>query len=190
MTTYHGYIQVPHSTYDEWKNATIGNQYDVDGYPLNQPYQCWDYAALIYFQYGRRLITKPGGYGTAADCWNISRAANSVAPFTSLTGVENIKRGDIIVINSNEYSSTGHITFADEDYNGTNTIRCLGQNQGRNDQNQIVVKLTDLSLTNFLGVFRNSNWQTPPTPPTPTETPKKRKFPWGVAWNNWDNFEH
>ena len=26
-----GYVDVPHSTYDEWRANTIGNEYDLDG---------------------------------------------------------------------------------------------------------------------------------------------------------------
>lgn len=175
MAVYRGYIQVPHSSYNEWRAATISNSYDVDYYPLSQPFQCWDYAALLYFQYGRRLITRPQGNGTAAMCWTISRAANSVSPFISLEGVENIKRGDILVWNSNAYSSTGHIAFADEDYNGTNKLNCLGQNQGSTN-----VKITELNLNNFLGIFRNTAWVSGP-PPTPG-VPKVKKFPWVLTW--------
>ena len=176
MAIYRGYIQVPHSSYNEWRAATISNSYDVDYYPIRQPFQCWDYCALLYFQYGRRLITKPGGNGTAADCWNVSRAANSVPPFISITGKENIKRGDILVWNSNQYSTTGHIAFADEDYNGTNKLNCLGQNQGSTN-----VKITELNLNNFLGIFRNTAWDSGPTPPPPG-TPKVKKFPWVLTW--------
>ena len=186
MATYRGYITVPHSSYDEWRTATISNSYDVDYYPRTQPYQCWDYTALLYFQYGRALQTKPGGNGTAADCWNVSRNYNSQSPFISLTGKENIKRGDILVWNSNQYSSTGHIAFADEDYNGTNSLSCLGQNQGSYN-----VKLTTLSLTNFLGIFRNTKWDDTPAPsPEPEKKKKKRAFPWAVAWNNWPGFNN
>ena len=32
MAKYTGFVQIPHSTYDEWRNATLGNGYDIDGY--------------------------------------------------------------------------------------------------------------------------------------------------------------
>lgn len=184
MANYRGYRQVPHGSYNEWRAATIGNGYDVDYYPKGQPYQCWDYCALLYFQYGLSLITRPQGNGTAAMCWTVSRQANSKSPFISLTGKENIKRGDILVWDRNAYSSTGHIAFADEDYNGTNNLKCLGQNQGSYN-----VKVTEISLSNFLGIFRNTDWDnTPPPTPTPA-TEKKKSFPWPVAWAHWTNFK-
>lgn len=184
MAQYNGYVQVPHNSYAQWRTATLGNGYNVDYAYGNQ---CWDFAALLYFQYGLRLITKPAGNGTAADCWNVSRAANSVPPFISLTGVENIREGDIIVWNSNQYSSTGHIAFANENYRGTNYINCLGQNQGQGTS--AGANIVELSLTNFLGIFRNTYWDQTPEP-TPTEGTKKRNFPWPIAWAHWDNFKN
>lgn len=183
MAQYNGYIQVPHASYVIWKDATLGNGYNVDYAYGNQ---CWDFPALLYFQYGLRLITRQGGNGTAADCWNISRNANSKPPFISLEGVQNIKRGDIIVWNFNQYSSTGHMAFADEDYNGTNYIQCLGQNQGQTSSGP--VNLQTLSLDNFLGVFRNQEWQGGPGPGPEPSVRKKTGFPWPVAWHHWSNF--
>lgn len=180
---YNGYVEVPHVTYDEFRNATLGNGYNVDGMYGNQ---CWDYVALLYWQYNLTLITKAGG-GTAADCWNISRQANSKPPFESLVGKGNIKRGDVIVIGSSAFSSTGHICIADQDYEATSDGRiwCIGQNQGHGSS--APVTRDRVSLTYFLGIFRNTNWQgTPPPPPTPTEeSKKKRKFPFIIAWKHW-----
>ena len=186
MANYHGYRQVAHSTYDEWRAATIGNRYDVDGYPKSQPYQCWDFCALLYFQYGRTLWTRPSGNGTAADCWNVSRQANSVSPFISVTGTTNIKRGDMLVFNSTTTSTTGHIGFADENYNGTGTIKLLSENWDGNT----TVHVANKSLSNFLGIFRNTEWQKTPTPTPTGSTRKKGKFPWPIAWAHWDNFKN
>ena len=184
MADYHGYRQVEHNTYDSWRTATIGNRYDVDNYPASQPYMCWDYCALLYFQYGRTLFTRTGG-GTAADCWNISRQANSQPPFISLVGKQNIRRGDMLVFDVTPTSSTGHIGFADEDYNGTDTIALLSENWNGNT----TVHVANKSLSNFLGIFRNTKWFSGPTP-EPTARTKKRNFPWPVAWSHWDNFKN
>lgn len=180
MAQYNGYRSVLHNTYDQWRNATLGNGWNVDYAYGNQ---CWDLPALLYFQYGLTLVTRPGGNGTAADCWNVSRTANSKTPFISLTGKENIKRGDILVWNSNQFSTTGHIAFADEDYNGTNYISCLGQNQGQGTAG--AANIATLNFNNFLGIFRNTKWVAPE--PTPVETTDKKKFPWVIAWHHWYN---
>lgn len=177
MAQYNGYVPVAHETYQAFRDATLGNGYNVDYAYGNQ---CWDLPALLYHQYNLTLYTRPGG-GVAKDCWEVSRAANSVPPFISVYNKEEIKRGDIIVWGG---SGTGHIAFADEDYNGTNYLNCLGQHQGGAGDSD-PSNITNLSLNNFLGVFRNTNWVTPPPP----EEPKKEAFPWPVAWRHWRNFK-
>jgi len=151
MATYYGYVDVPHSSYDAWRSATISNMYDLDGYYSGQ---CWDYTALCYAQYGLTLYTKPGG-GVARECWTVSRALNSQPPFESVYNKTEIKRGDILVFGA---GYAGHICFADEDYNGTDYIRCLGQNQ-RGSGGGYPATLDNFSLASFLGAFRNTNWQ-------------------------------
>ena len=166
MAQYNRYVQVPHGSYNQWRAATLGNGYNVDYYASGGwGNQCWDYCALCYWQYGLTLITKAGG-GTAYDCWAVSRWANTKPPFISMTGVQNIKRGDIIITKSPR-SRTGHICFADEDYNGTLRLNCLGQNQ-RGNGSGYPVTVDNLGIGNFLGIFRNTNWDgvVPPEPET------------------------
>ncbi len=184
MAQYNGYVNVAHGTYQEWRDATLGNGYNVDGAYGNQ---CWDFCALLWWQYGLRLITRPGGNGTAEDCWLISRDANAVPPFIAVYGVENIKRGDVVVFQGTTSYPTGHIAFADQDYADrvNNRLNFLGQNQGQGSSNPS--NIANLPLTNFLGIFRNTNWQQPE--PEPEEEKKKRKFPWVVAWSHWQNFK-
>ena len=181
---------VPHSTYDEFRAATLGRAYDMDGYPSSQPYQCWDYVDLLYQQSDVNQYLSTANTGNVKDCWlNASaRASNGSGSFIAVEGVTNIKRGDIIVFNTygGWYGSTGHIGFADEDYNGTNTISLLSQNfgSGSNPTTGKPFNIMNAYLgTAFLGVFRYDEWQEP-TPPTPTAT-RKHKFPWAVAWQNW-----
>lgn len=172
MAQYNGYVAVPHGTYDQWRNATLGNGYDLDLYYGDQ---CWDFCALLYKQYGLNLVTKPGG-GVAADCWRVSRWANSRTPFISVEGVTNIKRGDIIVWNSSSSSSTGHIAFADENYRG-GRIWTLGQNPSSYGMWGGVHR-QEWGLGTFLGIFRNTLWQGV-VPPTPVENVyNKDKYPW------------
>ena len=182
MAQYYAGVSIPHATYAQFKAATLSNSYDYDGYYGNQ---CWDFVQELYYQYGLILYTKPGG-GGAADCWLISRNQNARGPFILVTGKENIKKGDVLVFNRNNLSTTGHIGIADEDYHG-NTIKLLNQNPYLYGQ-WGSVHVDNWNLTDFLGIFRNTNWQTtPPTPPTPTQTKKKKKFPWPIAWNYWYN---
>ena len=166
MAQYNRYVIVPHLTYNDFRNATLGNGYNVDGAFGNQ---CWDYVALLYHQYGLTLQTKVGG-GSAYQCWTISRAANSRYPFVSVDGVTNIKRGDVIVTNRNPWSSNGHIFIADENYRTSgnkNKIWGIGQNQ-RGSQSLPATR-DEISLTYFLGIFRNTTWGG--SSPTPTPSP-------------------
>lgn len=182
MSQYYGYVTVPHNTYDAFRNATIGNGYDVD-YTFGN--QCWDYVALLYHQYNLILITKSGG-GTAKDCWLVSREANSRPPFESVTGKENIKRGDVLVFGGTAVNPAGHISIADEDYNGSNSIRVAQQN-GFTPYAPAAIATN--SLANFLGIFRNTKWSgTPPQPePEDKKGSKKDKFPWAIGLNHWYN---
>ena len=171
MATYVGYRRIPHSTYDAWRSATIHNMYDVDGYYSGQ---CWDFCSLLWWQYGYTLITKAGG-GLACDCWNYSRLVNSQPPFISLTGKENIKRGDVLVWNQSSYYPGSHIAFADEDYNGTNYINAFGQNQyGSGGGSPAEVR--NLSLNSFLGIFRNTMWMGDTPTPTPEGEYNKNRY--------------
>lgn len=167
-----GYAIVPHDTYDQYRSFCLTHGINVDYTWGNQ---CWDSCALLWFQYGLILQT---GNGYAYGCWELRRYQNAVPPFKMITRVEDIKRGDIIVFNRHGSFFTGHIAFADEDFNGTNTIKTLGQNQGQGVEAGTPSNIIDSSLTWFLGAFRNENWVViPPTPPTPTATTQKH-FPW------------
>lgn len=192
MAQYNRYLEIPHSSYNEWRTATLGNGYNVDGAYGNQ---CWDYCAELWYQYGLRLITKPAGNGGAADCWLISKDANARPPFIAVYGKENIKRGDVIITDRNNGRGTGHICFADEDYNGTNLLNTLGQVPSLHTQSG-VVSVDRLSIALFLGIFRNTMWTSQPEPPEPPVPPydptegntdwKRDRFPWAIALQHWD----
>lgn len=181
MAQYNGYVSIPHGTYDEWRAATLGNGYNADYMYGNQ---CWDYCAELWHQYNLTLITRPGG-GGAADCWLISRIVNASSPFKAVTGKENIKRGDVIVFDRSRIATNGHIGIADEDYHGGDSIKLLSQAPASQGLNGVVFR-TDWSLGTFLGIFRNTKWETSPTPtPQPKKNKKREGFPWPVAWTNW-----
>ena len=183
---------VPHSTYEEFRNAVNGRGFDLDNFG---GFQCWDGVDLLYQQsdVGQYLYTARNvgqGEGTAKSCWlnETARRLNGSGHFSIITDKTQIKRGDIIVFNTYQgwYGSAGHIAFADEDYNGTEYIDTLGQNQGAGanpDTGTPFNIRNNLLGSAFLGVFRYDGWQQP-VPPTPTSR-KKRHFPYPVAWNNW-----
>ena len=180
MAQFNGYVKVAHATYQQFRDATLGNGYNVDKAYGNQ---CWDFCALLWWQYGLTLHTGPKGW--ASECWTSSRALNAVFPFTQVTKVSDIKRGDCVVFKGTSNYPTGHIAFADEDYkDGMTRMNFLGQNQGQGSLNPS--NIANISLANFIGAFRNSNWTT--SKPS-TKDEKKHKFPWAIAWQHWDNFK-
>jgi hypothetical protein len=178
-----GYAIVPQViTYNEWRGYLLTHGVNVD-YSFGN--QCWDSCALLWYQYGLTLQT---GNGNAYGCWSLMRNQNGRPPFELVYGKENIKRGDVIVFDHHGSFTTGHIGYADEDYNETNTIKCLGQNQGQGIESGTPSNVVNQSLTWFLGGFRNTNWSTtPPTPPpqpsAPRVIPKRKRFPWVIYAN-------
>jgi len=189
---------VPHANYIEFRNYVNGRGFDVDGY---YGYQCWDGVDLLYQQsdVGQYLYTA-FNFDTSLSsgvktCWlyNPARQRNGSGHFSEVTRIEDIKQGDIIVLDqySGWYGSTGHIAFADSDYDGTNYMNLLGQNQGAGDPNfglPFNLFRSYIGPGAFLGAFRYDAWATPPTP-TPTKTEWKQTFPWAVAWRQWPGFK-
>lgn len=185
MAQYDGYRSVPHDTYDQFKNATINNGWNVDYMYGNQ---CFDLVSLCYWQYGDTLYTGP--QGRAKECWTVSRARNEQPPFYAVYGKDTIKRGDIIVIDGTSAYPTGHICFADEDYNGTNTLRTFGQIPSKHGLNGNA-SVDNYNISRFLGIFRNRDWQSqPPEPISELDKKQKKGFPWAVAWANWRGYSH
>lgn len=184
MSQIDGYVSIPHTSYNIWKQSTLGNGYNADGYYGNQ---CWDYLAELWHQYGLTLYTGP--QGIAYECWTVSKNQNAREPFTAVEGIENIKRGDVIVLSGIASLPSGHIAIADEDYNGSDYLNILGQHQGEaSSAVDSFVNVRNFEIgSRFLGIFRNSNWAG--SSPTPTETKTKKKFPYPVAWQHWENFK-
>lgn len=170
-----GYVDVPHATYDEWRANTIGNEYNVDG---QYGCQCWDYASLFWYNVGFGTGYPHTGPNHAAyECWTINRYENAGNKFDLVELLATVKKGDIVVLDRGRYTgdTVGHIAFADEDYQGGNTLRLVGQNQ-ENPSATLGYKVTadNMSITKFLGAFRYKGWETPPPP----RVYKKKKFPW------------
>ena len=172
-----GYALVPNATYDQFRSYCLNTGVNVDYAYGNQ---CMDTIMLLYYQYG--LWLRAGPYGYAYETFTNYRWQNSVGPFQSYTGANNIKRGDVVVFAAHGAYFTGHIAFADEDYHGGNTIRIMGQNQGQGIGWGAASNIINYNLGLFLGGFRNTRWdQAPPTPPpTPGTDSESDNFPWAV----------
>ena len=182
MAIHHGYITVPHSTYIEWRTNTLGEGYDADGV---YPCECWDYCAIFWYSVGYPQgypITQTGGNGQAWMCWTYSRDINKqyngTTYFDLIYNLSEVQAGDVVVLNGTTSNPAGHIAFADENYDGSGYLWCIGQNQGGTPLpgGGTLVTRNRLGMGDFLGAFRYRAWHT--TPPTPTVY--KKRFPWVI----------
>lgn len=171
------------SSYQAFRDQMDGNWVDVDG---SYGAQCWDGCAVLWTKLGWDLQTQPGGNGSAYQCWTVSRDYNTHPPtITQVTRLEDLRRGDVVVIRANVpgwTGSDGHIAYCDENMLGGELyIPIFGQNQGGTPvpAGGAVFNLSRIPSSSFLGAFRYDAWQSPVPPPTPTEE-KKHKFPWFI----------
>lgn len=170
-----GYSDIAHETYDVWKTNTLGHAYNLDG---SYGCQCWDYASLFWRNVGFPVgYPLTGGLHYASQCWTVSRVQNAGDTFDLIDLLSLVKQGDIIVLDGDINNPPGHIAFADEDYDGSGYLWCIGQNQGGTPLpgGGTAVTRNRLGMSLFLGAFRYKDWENPPPPP-PTTTQKK--FPW------------
>lgn len=185
MAFYTGYITIPHSTYDEWKNAVAGNGYNADGYYGDQ---CWDLTAEFWYNVGfPQGFPHTGANHYASECWTVSRSENisynGTQYFDLIYNLSDVKRGDVVVFDGTVDNPPGHIGFADSDFNPSTPLSILGQNQGTggvptpevNPEGGTTANVNTLNASEFLGAFRFKGWQ--PIPPTPTSRGKTH-FKW------------
>lgn len=163
-----------YDTYDHWRYYMLTHGVNFDWSYGNQ---CYDICALLYFQYG--LTFYLGEIGYAYEAWTVSKSRNARSPFTAVESIWDVKRGDLLVFGAG-WSAYGHVTFADENYDGSGWIWTVGQNQGGGIGWGSPSTRNRLGVGLFLGAFRNTNWQSAPPPPTPTPTEdeEKKHFPW------------
>lgn len=172
-----GYSNIAHGTFLIWKINTLGRAFDLDS---SFGCQCWDYASLFWRNVGFPVgypLTGPLGY--AYECWSVNRNVNAGTTFDLINNKSSIQEGDIIVLDAGPLNPAGHIAFADEDYNGTDYIYAIGQNQGGepDPSGGTPVTRNQIGLDRFLGAFRYKAWHT--TPPVPTLAGGvKKRFPW------------
>lgn len=175
-------VPVNTTSYNDFRYDTLGNGFDVDGY---YGYQCWDLAAELWQNIGFGAgypQTGPNLY--AMECWTVSRSQNAGDKFDLIYNLSDVKRGDCIVLGASALSITGHIAFADEDYNGSNIMNLLGQNQVDPDFTiGHITTVTPVNVSAFLGAFRYKEWG---GSPTPTPRSKRKHFPWFI-YNNKNN---
>ncbi len=142
------------SSYDVFRSQTIGKEFDVDNaYGV----QCVDGAGVLWQQFGRSLST--GGTGGARGCWEVesARKANAGTEFSLVYSINDVKRGDVVVMYNPSENQYGHICFADEDYKGNGALSIYGQNQ--NGTKAFNVFNHKSFAKYFLGGFRLKKWE-------------------------------
>ena len=186
MAKYTGYVSIPHGTYDEWKNATLNNGYDVDG---AYGCQCWDFASEFWWNVGFPIFYPRISQSSAYTMWTQHRleniAYNGVIYFDLITNLDDVKRGDVLVYNQFSSNPYGHVGFADQDYatwhvnNPTSfEFPILSENNGGtpDPEGGAYANVHGYDTRLFLGAFRYRPWNQP-VPPTPT-VDIEHQFPW------------
>lgn len=169
---------VPTNSYDAFRGVVLGRGFNVDD---AYGYQCWDLGATLWGNVGGYtypyLSTNNTGY--AYGIW-VARVVNAGTKFELIYNLSDVKKGDMVVLNKGRFAGdeSGHNAFADEDYNGTNTMWLVGQNQENpNPTTGHITTRNQMDVSLFMGAFRYKDWNV--TPPTPTQK-RKRRFPWFI----------
>lgn len=183
MAQYQGLVSVDISSFQAFKDAVNGNGYDVDGLFGDQ---CVDMPKLLAGNAGRPSpYWKSGSLGYAKDGWldANSREYNKGDLFTLVYNKEDVRVGDLVVLDNTSSNPYGHIAFATTNWDAsTTTAPLLGQNQvNASATTGHPNTITNVNISNFLGAFRFIAWQ--PTPPPPPSSRKKNKYPFVLYAN-------
>ena len=145
---FHGKETNMAKSYSEFKSMYLGKSVDVDGYPVNNIYQCWDLVSGLYFPYigGKKIHCGGSGYVIEIA---LNKDTNGLLAFTVDVGLkETLQQGDICIWGRCPACPKSHIAIYDHD-EGQSKVYFLGQNQ---PYNKVTVKQIDVS--GIIGVFR------------------------------------
>lgn len=156
------YIYAPTETFITFKDYTLGNCYNVDGYYGSQ---CWDLASVYWMNYtedGRFLSTC--GTGAAKGAWNC-KEQNAGTEFELIYNASEIQAGDWVIFGSGKY---GHVGMA-LGSNNNGYVSLLGTNQGglACEGGGSATNIINISLKSFIGAFRPKSYIKLEPDPTP-----------------------
>ena len=152
-------------SYSDFKKKHLGLRVDLDGFPKNQPFQCWDLANKYFLYIGGHKI-HCGVTGYVQDIAN-QRATNGILNFCDDIGLKaEMQPGDIVVwTNRSPHCPYSHIAIYDHD-NGQNEIYFLGQNQP-----YPWVTVQRIPWQGIIGVFRPKIFNHKEVTPAPAKRP-------------------
>lgn len=136
------------ASYNEFKKKYLGYRVDVDGFPQNQPYQCWDLVSGVYFPYigGHKISCTLTRY--VPDIAK-QKKTNGILNFCDDIGLHTIMQpGDICIWGKCAACPDGHIAIYDSD-KGQDCVYFLGQNQP-----SAKVTIARIPVQGIIGVFR------------------------------------
>lgn len=188
---HNGWQTVTVASYAAFKTVVNNNGWDLDGAFGDQ---CYDLAFLLWYSVGfPQLYPVNGGTGKAKDIWterNSNISYNGTTYFDLIYNLNDVKQGDMIIYDSTPYNEFGHDGLADEDYAawaaahpGDYEFPILSQNNNGTPYagGGSYANIHGYDTRLFLGAFRYRNWI--PTPPPPTPTSERSKFPWVLYAN-------
>ncbi len=160
-------MAVDYSSFNSFITSTLG-QTIGEG-------ECWDYINLIWSHLGSKYWTYPPSDPSATNHgvkWGWintdARAANTISGIVQVPNLSDVITGDIMILSYGTYGHAGFVKSPPSD----GIVGLYSQNWDAR-----YVTLDTLSTSTFVGAFRYTAWQEPPTPPTPTTT-SKHHFPW------------
>lgn len=166
------------NTPQDFINSIMSKRIDTDGYPKEQPYQCWD--VLNYFWklvVGRVIRTRPGGNAGIKDCWLVSKDYNAGSEFDLITNPADLRVGDFLITNAGEWGHGGVVSAI---VTPGKVVKLVGQNQPHPFVTEI-----NYPLTTFLGAFRFKGWNE--TAPAPKPTKSNEEVADEVIAGKWGN---
>ena len=152
-------------SYSDFKKKHLGLRIDLDGFPVQQKFQCWDLANKYFLYIGGHKI-HCGQSGYVKDIAN-QRATNGILNFCDDIGLKaEMQPGDIVVwTNRSPHCPYSHIAIYDHD-NGQNEIYFLGQNQP-----YPWVTVQRIPWQGIIGVFRPKIFAHKDVTPAPAKRP-------------------
>lgn len=135
-------------SYAAFKAKYINKRVDVDGFPKNQPYQCWDIVSGLYFPYIGGSVIHCGESGYVKDIAH-QRKVNGILNFCVDVGLQaTLQPGDICIWTNCVACPYSHIAIYDHD-NGQDHVFFFGQNQPNT-----YCTVTEIPVAGIIGVFR------------------------------------